>query len=102
MNQKIDILTSKDYSSAPITPIKKEYEPIISNIWAKRRQLLGKEAIKQGAEHNIIQVNFTIRARKDIDESMYIGHQGNIYNIVGIAPLDDYPAYMLIATVKVV
>lgn len=86
--------------SGPFDDLEPGYDVVIPNIWASKRKLLGKENIALGAEHNIVQVNFIVRTRKDIDEAMFIRHSGVIYNIIGYEELKDSRDYMLIATVK--
>lgn len=99
LNKKIDICT-KIGNNGPVDDLEPMYETIITSIWAKKINLLGKESIKLGLEHNTVQVNFIVRARGDIDDDMYIKHKNVIYNIVGINEIKDDINYMLIATVK--
>lgn len=99
LNTKIDFM-NEIKQDGPFEDLEPNYKPIIPNVWAKRIKLLGRENIALGAEHNLIQVNFIIRTRKDIDENMFIKHQDVIYNIVGYEELKDNRDYMLIATVK--
>lgn len=73
--------------------------PFLSGIYAKATKLLGKESVQLSATHNLIQVNFIIRYRNDIDEDMYIKHKGKFYNIVGFEALKDDSNFLLIATV---
>ena len=99
LNIKIDFMEEVEQDS-PFDDLEPSYESIISNVWASKRKLLGRENIVLGAEHNLIQVNFITRARNDIDETMFIRYAGVIYNIVGYEELKESRDYMLIATVK--
>ena len=99
LNTKIDIMAKIDIEG-PVEDLEGCYNPIISNIWAKKVRLLSKESIQLSAEHSLIQVNFIIRTRKGISEDMYIKHEGVIYNIIGYEELSDDSNYMLISTVK--
>ncbi len=99
LNTKIDILTKVE-SNGPVEELEGRYTPIMLNIWAKKVRLLGKESVKLGADHNLIQVNFIIRSRRGITEEMFIKHENVIYNIVGYEELKQDSNYMLIATVK--
>lgn len=84
----------------PFEDLEPTYEPSIPNVWAKKTKLLGKEQIALGTEHNIVQVNFIVRVRKDINEHMFIQHEDVIYNIVGYEDLKNDSNFMLISTVK--
>lgn len=99
LNTKIDFM-EEVAQDGPFEDLEPSYEPIISDVWASKRKLLGRENIVLGAEHNLIQVNFIIRTRKDINEDMFVSHNNIIYNIVGYEELKDNRDYMLIATVK--
>ncbi|HHX60714.1 MAG TPA: phage head closure protein [Epulopiscium sp.] len=99
LNTKIDFMVEVA-QDGPFEDLEPSYDPTITNIWAKRVKLLGKENIALGAEHNIIQVNFIIRYRSDINETVFIRHEDVIYNIVGYEELKDNRDYMLIATIK--
>lgn len=99
LNTKIDIVKKLD-DTGPVKNLEGAYAPVVKNIWAKKVKLLGQESIKLGLEHHTVRVNFIIRSRKGITESMYIQHQGVIYNIIGFEVLNDDTSFMLIATVK--
>ena len=99
LDKKINFVIKEEMTGA-IENLEGKYTPVIENIWAKKTQLLGKESIKLGLEHNTVQVNFIVRTRKDIADDMYIQHGNMIYNIVGYAPLEKDPNFMLIATVR--
>lgn len=102
LNSKIDFVVevAQDSQFEDLEPHYEPTLPDICSIWAKKVKLLGKENIALGAEHNIIQVNFIIRTRNDVDETMFVKHKDIIYNIVGYEPLKDNKDFMLIATVK--
>ena len=99
LNTKIDFMVEAQQDS-PFEDLEPTYDNVIPNLWAKKTKLLGKEQIALGAEHNIVQVNFIVRARKDINENMFIQHEDTIYNIVGYELLKDDANFMLIATTR--
>lgn len=99
LDTKIDFMVEVEQDS-PFEDLELTYKVTIPNVWASKRKLLGRENIVLGAEHNLIQVNFIIRARADIDETMFVKHLGVVYNIVGYEELKESRDYMLIATVK--
>lgn len=99
LNIKIDFMVAVA-QDGPFEDLELTCEPAIPNVWASKTKLLGRENIALGAEHNIIQVNFIIRYRSDINETMFIRHEDVIYNIVGYEELKDNRDYILIATVK--
>ena len=99
LRHKID-LCIKPKSKGPVEMLEPHYEVIAHNIWAKKTELLGKESIKSGIEHNTIHVNFIMRIRNDITESMYIKHKDVSYNILGFEQLKDDPSFILVATAK--
>lgn len=99
LRTKVDICR-KAVNEGPIENLEPLYEVVIPNVWMKKTQLLGKESIAFGLEHNTVQVNFICRKRNDITEDLFIKHNNIIYNIVGYNELADDKNYMLIATVK--
>lgn len=99
LNTKVDIV-SEVIQTGPVKILKPQYNIILSNIWAKKITLLGKESFSFNGEHSSVRVNFIIRARKGIVEQMYIKHEGIIYNIIGHEHLKNDEGFMLIATVR--
>lgn len=94
MRDKIDFYINTDEQDN-LQPI---LEPKLTGIYAKATKLLGKENIALNATHNLIQVNFIIRYREDINEDMFIKYKDKYYNIVGFERLRKDNNFLLIAT----
>mgnify|MGYP001224198277 CR=1 FL=1 len=99
LRDKVDICIKVELEGA-VENLHGTYDTIAENIWMKRNQLLGKESIEMGLEHNTVQVNFISRKRNDISENMYIRHKGIMHNIIGFNELPNDKNYMLIATIR--
>ena len=80
--------------TGPILPLD-EYEDYISS-WAESRFLRGKNFYAARAANIKTDVEFIIRYRTDLDETMRIKFDNEFYNIEGILPLDNNRMYLII------
>lgn len=79
-------LQKKAVASGPFQPID-EYEDY-KTIWSETRYLTGKNFYAARAANIKTDVEFVIRYRTDIDETMRIKLGDKFYNIEGIIPVD--------------
>lgn len=85
---------NKVESDGPFQPLD-EYEDYIS-LWAESRFLRGKNFYAARAANAKTDVEFIIRYRTDLDETMRIKFNNEFYNIEGILPLDNNRMYLII------
>lgn len=77
----------KAEATGPIPPLD-DYEDYES-IWAESRYLRGRNLYSARAANVKIDVEFVIRYRTDLDETMRIKKENEFYEIEGILPLDN-------------
>lgn len=65
-------------------------------IWAEARFLKGRNYYADRAVNVKTEVEFIVRHRTDLDESMRIKYNNQLYSIEGIIPLDSNRMYMAI------
>lgn len=88
----------KEYDGA--FPTLDEYEDYVS-LWAESRFLRGKNFYAARAANIKTDVEWKIRYRTDIDESMRIKYDGKFYEIEGMLPLDNNRSYLLIKAYEI-
>lgn len=93
LREKIQI-QKKVESSGPFQPID-EYEDHVK-IWSEPRFLRGRNFYTARAANIKTDVEFVIRYREDLDETMRVSYKGKGYEIEGITPLDSQNAFMMI------
>lgn len=64
--------------------------------WVETRYLKGRNLYAARAANIKTDLEFIIRHREDIDETMRIKHNNKLYNIDGILPLENERLYMVI------
>lgn len=92
-------LQKKAEPEGPFDPIDK-YEDYKS-LWAESRYLRGRNLFMARAANVKTDVEFIIRYREDIDETMRIKISERVYNIEGIIPLDNTKRYLTIKAYEV-
>lgn len=85
--------------SGPFDPLDK-YEDYIS-LWAESRFLRGRNFYAARAANVKTDVEFIIRYREDIDETMRIEYEGRNFNIEGILPLDNNRMYLIVKAYEI-
>lgn len=98
LRAKIQIQKKVD-SEGPFLPLD-EYEDYIK-IWAEPRFLKGRNFYAARASNIKTDVEFIIRYREDIDETMRVVYKGKNYEIEGITPLDNQNAFMMIKAYEI-
>lgn len=83
---------AKVESTGPFQPLD-DYEDYTS-VWAESRFLRGKNFYAARAANVKTDVEFIIRYRTNIDETMRIRFNDEFYNIEGILPLDNNKMYL--------
>lgn len=83
----------------PFEPLD-EYEDYIS-LWAESRFLRGKNFYSARAANVKTDVEFIIRYREDLDETMRIKSNNKTYEIEGILPLDNNRMYLVIKAYEI-
>lgn len=83
----------------PILPLD-EYENHIG-LWAESRFLKGKNLYAARSANIKTDVEFIIRYRTDLDETMRIKFDNEFYNIESILPLDNNKMYLIIKTYNI-
>lgn len=86
-------------NDGPVIPLD-EYEDCVS-IWAESRYLRGRNLYAAKAANVKTDVEWKIRVREDLDETMRIEYNGKFYNIEGILPLDNNRMYMIIKAYEI-
>lgn len=90
---------NKSESSGPFDPLD-EYEDYIS-IWAESRFLKGRNFYAARSANIKTDVEFIVRYRTDLDETMRIKYNDKFYNIEGILPLDNNRLYLTIKAYEI-
>ena len=93
------IFQNKVEPDGPFLPLD-EYEDHIS-VWAESRFLRGRNFYAARAANVKTDVEFIIRYREDLDETMRIKFNNKFYNIEGILPLDNNRMYMIIKAYEI-
>lgn len=93
------IIQKKAESNGPFQPID-EFEDYVS-IWAESRWLRGRNLYAARAANVRTDLEFIIRYRTDIDETMRIKLGDRHFNIEGILPLDNSKGYLIIKAYEV-
>jgi len=87
-------LQKKKEATGPVLPLD-EYEDY-KTIWAKASYLTGRTLYAARAANVKTDVEFIIRYRTDIDETMRVKYKGKTYEIDAILPLDNKEEYLAI------
>lgn len=87
-------IQKKSEATGPVKPLD-SYE-FHTNLWAETRFLKGKNFYAARAANVKTDVEFIIRYRTDLDETMRIKFNNEFYNIEGILPLDNNRMYLSI------
>lgn len=98
LREKIQI-QKKSEQSGPFPPLD-DYDDYIS-IWAEVRFLRGRNFYAAKAANVKTDVEFIIRHRTDLDETMRVVHKGKDYEIEGIVPMDNTSSYMMIRAYEI-
>lgn len=98
LREKIQI-QKKSEQSGPFPPLD-DYDDYIS-IWAEVRFLRGRNFYAAKAANVKTDVEFIIRHRTDLDETMRVVHKGKDYEIEGITPMDNNNGYMTIRAYEI-
>ncbi len=92
-------IQKKAEPDGPFQPID-EFEDYVS-IWAESRWLRGRNLYAARAANVRTDLEFIIRYRTDIDETMRIKLGDRYFNIEGILPLDNSKGYLTIKAYEV-
>lgn len=87
----------KTEPDGPFTPLYEEY----ISIWAESRFLRGRNLYAARAANVRTDVEFIIRYRTDLDETMRIKYNNKIYEIEGILPLDNDRMFLIIKAYEI-
>jgi len=98
LREKIKI-QKKTQQEGPFQPLD-DYEDHIS-VWAEARFLRGRNFYAAKAANVKTDVEFIIRHRTDLDETMRVVHNGKSYEIEGIVPMDNTSSYMMIRAYEI-
>jgi SPP1 family predicted phage head-tail adaptor len=98
LREKIQIQTQAE-QSGPFPPLD-DYEDYIK-IWAEVKFLRGRNFYAAKAANVKTDVEFIIRHRTDLDETMRVVHKGKNYEIEGIVPMDNTSSYMMIRAYEI-
>lgn len=98
LNSRI-MIQKKVEPDGPFQPLD-EYEDYIS-LWSEARFLRGRNFYAARAANIKTDVEFIIRYREDLDETMKVVHNGKNYEIEGITPLDSQNAFMMIKAYEI-
>ncbi len=88
------LIQQKTEQSGPFPPLD-DYENYIS-VWSEVRFLRGRNFYAAKAANVKTDVEFIIRHRTDLDETMRVVHNDRNYEIEGIVPLDNNSSYVMI------
>ena len=69
------------------------------DLWAMRTDFSGNErraTTAAGGEVAVARVEFLVRLRDDLDETMRVRHKGKIFNIQHVKPLVAQPGWMVL------
>ena len=93
------MIQKKIESTGPFTPLDEfeDYKSIYSDV----RYLKGRNFYNARAANIKTDIEFTIRYREDLDETMRVSHKGKFYNIEGLIPLDNQKAFMRISAYEI-
>lgn len=83
----------------PFQPLD-EYEDYIS-LWSEARFLRGRNFYAARAANIKTDVEFVIRYREDLEETMRVVYKGKNYEIEGITPLDNQNSFMIIKAYEI-
>jgi len=100
LRNRITIHAKKE-NCGPI-PNLDDYEETGTPVWAKVRFLRGRERWAAQAVNSEVEVEFTIRYREDIDETMAIKYNGTMYEIDAVIPADQMNMFLLITAKRLV
>lgn len=78
-----------------------EYEDYIQKLWSDPRFLRGRNFYAARAANIKTDIEFIIRYRDDLDESMRVVYKGKSYEIEGIIPLDNTNSFMSIKAYEI-
>lgn len=92
-------LQKKAEPEGPFPPLD-EYEDHIS-LWAESRYLRGRNLYAARAANVRTDVEFVIRYRTDLDETMRIKLDDRYFEIEGILPLDNNRMYLTIKAYEI-
>ena len=69
-----------------------------ATVWAKRMDYSGAErkVSSAGGEVAVARVEFLVRLRDDLDETMRVRHKGKIFNIQHVKPLATQRGWMVL------
>ena len=98
LREKI-IFQKKTEPTGPVIPLD-DYEDY-SSIWSEARFLRGKNFYAARAANVKIDVEFIIRYRTDLDETMRIKFNDKFYNIEGIIPADNNRMYLIVKAYEI-
>lgn len=98
LRHRITMQKKKD-PEGPMQPLD-EYEDYIT-VWAEARFLRGRNFYAARAGNVKTDVEFIIRGRNDLDETMRVVYNGKTYEIEGIIPLDAKNSYIAIMAYEI-
>lgn len=100
MRHRIKILRKKKEEGVYISA-EPELEEI-AEIWAKKEDKLSPKIWGQLSDNALNKKQFIVRYRTDINESLRLGFEGDIYNILGVADLLGNEQWLAILVERVV
>lgn len=96
MTTKIDIKIKESHG-----PFEEAYKVFISDIWAKKEQLVGTQLIQALGEGNKLPCNFIIRRNDKVTNKMFVKCNEHIYDIVSAIPLKGNGNYTILTCLEI-
>lgn len=96
MKSKIDIKIKESDG-----PFGEEYKVFVSDIWAKKEQLVGSQLVQILGEGNKIPCNFIIRRNDKVTNKMFVKCDGKMYDIVSAVPLNGNISYTILTCFEI-
>lgn len=93
MKHKIDICVLKE-KDGPFGTC--EYVDFISNIWAKKEQLVGSQLVQAMGEGSKIPCNFIIRRNDKVTNKMFVRCDDVMYDIKSACPINKNYGYTIL------
>jgi len=93
MKHKVDIIKMVNDNG----PFGDREEVILSSIWAKKEELVGKQLYQAMGESNKIPCNFIIRRNDNITNDMFVKFKNKLYDIKSAVPLKGNDSFTILS-----
>lgn len=99
-NLRVKIQIQKKVEQTGPFPPLDDYEDYMK-LWSEPRFLRGRNFYTARAANIKTDVEFVIRYREDLDETMRVVYKGKNYEIEGVTPLDSQNTFMMIKAYEI-